>query len=91
MERVGIEGHDRLVVGRDRDFVEMPPNYRSEQVDVPLIQERVLEVLAGAARELGAGIHHVHRAAGLDELARERATHRARADDQDVNLHIFDF
>jgi len=88
VERARIECDNRLVVGRHRERVEVATDHRGEQVDVALEREGVLEMFAGAARELGTHIHHVHRAARLHQLARECAAYRARSDDQDVNLKV---
>jgi hypothetical protein len=74
LERRRVEGQVLLVVRRGRQDRQVAPNDRREEVEVLLIEDRVLQVLTGPRRQARARLHHVDAETGLDETARERAS-----------------
>jgi hypothetical protein len=60
---------------------------RREEVEVPLVEGRVLDVRAGRVGHHCAGVDHQDALAVLDQLARVGGADRAGAHDQRVHLH----
>ena len=64
----------------------MTTDHWFEQIGVMLVDVGVFQVLAGACRQLGAGIKHHDIQAPVDKLACERGADGAGADNQNVGL-----
>src|SRR5436305_14887692 len=68
--------------------MQVSSDHRRELVDIALVQERILKVLAWPGTDCRSRVDHVYGATGVIQLSGVGAADRAGPDDQDVDIEV---